>query len=50
MHDTIRQRFIRLIKEHGLEGEEVIVKAAALSPEQAIGNPEDKDYRLVRGE
>lgn len=49
MHDTIREKFIKLIKEHGLEGEEVIVKAAALSTEQAIGNPEDKDYPLVRG-
>lgn len=49
MHETIRQKFIKLIKEHGLEGEEVIVRAAALSPEQAIGNPEDKDYPLVKG-
>ncbi len=50
MHETIRKKFIRLIKEHGLEGEEVIVKATALSPEQAIGNPEDKDYPLVKGQ
>jgi hypothetical protein len=50
LHDTIRKKFIKLIKEHGLEGEEVIVRAAALSAEQAIGNPEDKDYPLVRGE
>jgi len=50
MHDIIREKFIKLIKEHGLEGEEVIVKAEALSPEQAIGNPEDKDYPLVKGE
>ncbi len=50
MHESIRQKFIRLIKEHGLEGEEVIVKAAALSPEQAIGSPEDKDYPLVKGQ
>jgi hypothetical protein len=49
LHDSIREKFLRLIKEHGLEGEEVIVKAAALSPEQAIGNPEDKDYPLVKG-
>ncbi len=49
MHDIIREKFIKLIKEHGLEGEEVIVKATALSAEQAIGNPEDKDYPLVRG-
>jgi hypothetical protein len=50
LHDIIREKFIRLIKEHGLEGEEVTVKAAALSPEQAIGNPEDKDYPLVKGD
>jgi uncharacterized protein (DUF4213/DUF364 family) len=50
LHDIIRQKFIKLIKEHGLEGEEIIVKAAALTPEQAIGNPEDKDYPLVKGE
>jgi hypothetical protein len=50
LHDTIREKFIKLIKDHGLEGEEVIVKAAALSTEQAIGNPEDKDYPLVKGE
>jgi uncharacterized protein (DUF4213/DUF364 family) len=50
MHDTIRQKFIKLIKEHGLEGEEVTVKAAALTSEQAIGNPEDKDYPLIAGE
>jgi hypothetical protein len=49
LYDIIREKFAKLIKEHGLEGEEVIVKAAALSPEQAIGNPEDKDYPLVRG-
>jgi len=49
LHDIIREKFIRLIKEHGLEGEEVVVRATALSTEQAIGNPEDKDYPLVRG-
>lgn len=50
MYQTIRQKFIKLIKENGLEGEEVIVRAAALSPEQAIGNPEDRDYPIVKGE
>jgi len=49
LHDTIQKEFIKLIKEHGLKGEEVVVRAAALSTEQAIGNPEDKDYPLVRG-
>lgn len=50
MHDIIREKFIELIKEHGLEGEEVTVRAAALTAEQAIGNPEDKDYPLIAGE
>jgi hypothetical protein len=49
LYQTIREKFIRLIKEHGLEGEEVIVRAATLSPEQAIGNPEDRDYPIVKG-
>ncbi len=49
MYDTIRKEFAKLIIENGLEGEEVIIRATPLSPEQAIGNPEDKDYPLVRG-
>ncbi len=49
MHDIIREKFVKLVKEHGLEGEEVVIRATPLSPEQAIGNPEDKDYPLVRG-
>jgi hypothetical protein len=49
LYQTLREKFIKLIKEHGLEGEEVIVRAATLSPEQAIGNPEDKDYPIVKG-
>lgn len=49
MHEIIRKEFIKLISDNGLEGEEVIVRAATLSTEQAIGNPEDKDYPLVRG-
>jgi len=50
LHEIIRKEFINLIKENGLEGEEVLVRAATLSPEQAIGNPEDKDYPIVKGE
>lgn len=50
LYDIIRKEFIKMIKENGLEGEEVIVRAATLSTEQAIGNPEDKDYPIVKGE
>jgi hypothetical protein len=48
-YDIIKREFIRLINERGLEGEKVIIRANPLSPEQAIGNPEDKDYPLVAG-
>jgi hypothetical protein len=50
LYETVREEFIKLIKENGLEGEEVIIRAATLSTEQAIGNPEDKDYPIVKGE
>jgi len=50
LHEIIRKEFIKLIKENGLEGDEVTVRAATLSTEQAIGNPEDKDYPIVKGE
>jgi hypothetical protein len=49
LYETIRKEFLRLIRDNGLEGEEVIIRAATLSPEQAIGNPDDKDYPLVKG-
>ena len=49
MHDIIRKEFTKLINENGLQGEEVIIRATPLSPQQAIGNPEDRDYPLVIG-
>ncbi len=49
MYDIIKKEFVKLINENGLQGEEVIIRATPLSSEKAIGNPEDKDYPLVRG-
>ena len=49
LYDIIKKEFARLINENGLQGERVIIRANPLSPEQAIGNPEDRDYPLVRG-
>ena len=49
MYEAIKKELAKLINENGLEGEEVIIRAATLSTKQAIGNPEDKDYPLVRG-
>ena len=49
MYDTIKKEFVKLITEHGLQGEGVVIRATPLSPEQALGNPEDRDYPLVAG-
>jgi len=49
LYDRIRKEFSRIIREHGLASETVAVHAAALTPEEAIGNPEDKDYPLIVG-
>ncbi|MBL7124805.1 MAG: hypothetical protein ISS51_01750, partial [Dehalococcoidales bacterium] len=49
MYDIIKKEFVKLINENGLQGEKVIIRATPLSPQQAIGNPEDKDYPLVTG-
>jgi hypothetical protein len=48
-YDIIREEFTRIIKENVLESEQVDVKAAPLSAEEAIGNPEDRDYPLLAG-
>lgn len=49
MYEIIKKEFIKLINEKGLQGERVIIRANPLSPEQAIGNPEDRDYPLLVG-
>lgn len=49
MYDIIKKKFAEIVKEHGLESEEMVIKATALSPEEAIGNPEDKDYPIITG-
>jgi hypothetical protein len=48
-YDRIRTEFNRIIKDNGLDSEAVVVTAVPLSAEEAIGNPEDKDYPLVIG-
>lgn len=49
MYDIIKKEFTKLISESGLGSEEVFIQAVPLSPEAAIGNPEDKDYPLITG-
>jgi hypothetical protein len=44
IYSILRQRFTDLIKENNLEAEDVVVRARPLPPEEAIGNPEEKDF------
>jgi len=48
-YNILKREFIKAIKENGLELEEVVIKAAPLSPDEAIGKPEEQDYPLVIG-
>jgi len=49
LYDIIKKEFAKIVKENGLESEEMVIKAVALSAEEAIGNPEDKDYPIITG-
>jgi len=49
VYDVIRQKLIALTLENDLGGETVDVIATPLTPEEAIGNPEDQDYPLLKG-
>jgi hypothetical protein len=47
--ETLRREFGRIARENGLESEEVRVIAQPLTPEEAIGRPEELDYPLLKG-
>jgi uncharacterized protein (DUF4213/DUF364 family) len=49
IYEKLREYFITLIKENHLATQEIIVRAKPLTSEEAIGNPEDKDYPLIVG-
>jgi hypothetical protein len=49
VYNELRKYFVDLVEEKHLESEETIIRAKPLTPEEAIGNPEDKDYPLITG-
>ena len=49
IYSGLKEKFAEIIKEHNLEVEDIVITAIPLSPEEVIGNPEDKDYPLVTG-
>lgn len=49
IYGELKTSFIDYITENHLESEDVIIRARPLTPDEAIGNPEDRDYPLISG-
>jgi hypothetical protein len=49
MLETVRAEFARIARQNLLELERIQVIAEPLTPEEAIGRPEDLDYPLLKG-
>lgn len=49
IYQQLRNYFQGLVKNNHLEKETVTVRARPLTAEEAIGDPEDKDYPLITG-
>jgi len=49
VYELLKEQFLKYIQENELQSGEVTIKARPLTPEEAIGNPEDKDYPLITG-
>ncbi len=47
--EILQREFARIVREYGLESERVQVVAQPLTPEEAIGRPEERDYPLLKG-
>jgi hypothetical protein len=47
--EELKSEFLGLIEENGFRDDVVHVKVKVLKPEEAIGNPEDRDYPLIKG-
>ncbi len=47
--EIVRNKLVELVKENKAEGQPVVVTVGALSPLQAIGNTERKDYAILEG-
>ncbi|MFH0813851.1 MAG: DUF364 domain-containing protein [Pseudomonadota bacterium] len=49
MYKILKEKFRTIVNEHNWSTEEITVVAQTLSPEEAIGNPEEDDYPLLKG-
>ncbi len=49
VYKELKSKFEKIILQNGLKSEKIRIKAFPLTPEEAIGNPSDLDYPLVKG-
>ena len=49
MFERLKNKFRAIVDEHNFSAEEITVTAQTLSPEEAIGNPEEDDYPILKG-
>ena len=49
MFKLLRENLARIVEQHNLGAEGISIRAFPLSPEEAIGNPEERDYPLIKG-
>ncbi len=49
MYTEIKERFAQIVVENNLSDEKVRISAKTLTLEEAIGNPENKDFPILKG-
>jgi hypothetical protein len=48
-YEQLRDKFLRLAEENSLLDNEIIIKTHILKPTEAIGNPDRRDFPLLKG-
>ena len=49
IYGLLKKTLTDLVQDNHLGSEDVVVRARPLTPDEAIGNPEDRDYPLIAG-
>ena len=49
IYSRLKTGFMELVESHGWEEESIKVNVRTLKAEEAIGNPEDRDYPIIKG-
>ena len=49
IYQTLKKALYQQVNEHDLFNEPVIIRCKPITSEEAIGNPEEKDYPIIKG-